>query len=70
MKSTLHFNDEIRKIDFVMAYVEHQCDDENSQRRQVYESALIEKGLELEIEPKEVGYLYLIKLYQCFFYVY
>ena len=59
MKSTLHFNDGQRKIDFVMAYIEDEEEEEeggsvNYQRRQVYQEALKKKGLELEIEPKEV----------------
>ncbi|CAK8678217.1 unnamed protein product [Clavelina lepadiformis] len=53
-KTTLHFHDGVRFIDYILAYEEDEdvsC--LKSQKRVIFEQGLEEKGLELEREPKE-----------------
>lgn len=54
-KATLVFRDGKRKIDYVLAYEpEDEEDLKKEQRRKTFEKNLVEEGLELEHEGKEV----------------
>lgn len=54
-KATLVFRDGKRKIDYVLAYEPEDNEDiKKEQRRNTFEKNLIEEGLELEHEGKEV----------------
>jgi anoctamin-4 len=53
----MFFDDGKRRIDYILAYREGDDDDKmtkKSQRREIFEEALIEEGLELEMEDKKV----------------
>lgn len=51
---TLFFRDNKRRIDFVLVYKDLE-DEEENQRRKVFEQNLVEEGLELEEEDKSVS---------------
>ena len=54
-KATLFFRDGKKKIDYVLAYEPGDNEDvKKQQRRKTFEKNLIEEGLELEHEGKEV----------------
>lgn len=53
---TLLFRDGERKIDYILAYVD--CDSDKMSKRESFENALKEEGLELETEDKRVRSLF------------
>ena len=52
---TLFFWDGIRKIDMVLPYDDDEEDTRRKEKRRTFEKFLVEQGLELETEPKEVS---------------
>ncbi|XP_064191764.1 anoctamin-5 isoform X2 [Anguilla rostrata] len=51
-KDSVFFRDGVRRIDFVLAYVDDKNDERKQERRKEYEANLIKAGLELETEDK------------------
>lgn len=52
-KATLFFRDGVKKIDYILAY-EPDDDPKKEERRRTFQKNLVEEGLELEHEGKEV----------------
>uniref|UniRef100_A0A8C4GVY0 Anoctamin n=1 Tax=Dicentrarchus labrax TaxID=13489 RepID=A0A8C4GVY0_DICLA len=51
-KDSVFFRDGVRRIDFVLSYVDDKDGERKQERRKVYEANLEKVGLELEIEDK------------------
>lgn len=65
-KDSVFFRDGVRRIDFVLSYVDDKDDQRKQERRRVYESNLQKVGLELETEDKsesEDGKTYFVKIH-------
>uniref|UniRef100_A0A669DDM6 Anoctamin n=1 Tax=Oreochromis niloticus TaxID=8128 RepID=A0A669DDM6_ORENI len=65
-KDSVFFRDGVRRIDFVLSYIDDKDDQRKQERRRVYESNLQKVGLELETEDKtesEDGKTYFVKIH-------
>ncbi|XP_030586992.1 anoctamin-5 isoform X2 [Archocentrus centrarchus] len=65
-KDSVFFRDGVRRIDFVLSYIDDKDDQRKQERRRVYESNLQKFGLELETEDKsesEDGKTYFVKIH-------
>ncbi|XP_037539484.1 anoctamin-5 [Nematolebias whitei] len=65
-KDSVFFRDGVRRIDFVLSYVDDKDDERKLEKRRVYESNLAKVGLELETEDKsesEDGKTYFVKIH-------
>lgn len=65
-KDSIFFRDGVRRIDFVLSYVEDNDDARKLERRNVFEANLRNVGLELETEDKsesEDGKTYFVKIH-------
>ncbi|XP_013869054.1 anoctamin-5 isoform X2 [Austrofundulus limnaeus] len=65
-KDSVFFRDGVRRIDFVLSYVDDKDDERKQEKRRVYESNLVKVGLELETEDKsesEDGKTYFVKIH-------
>ncbi|XP_065813201.1 anoctamin-5 isoform X2 [Labrus bergylta] len=65
-KDSVFFRDGLRRIDFVLSYVDDKDGERKQERRRVYESNLENVGLELETEDKtesEDGKTYFVKIH-------
>uniref|UniRef100_A0A7N9B1L1 Anoctamin n=1 Tax=Mastacembelus armatus TaxID=205130 RepID=A0A7N9B1L1_9TELE len=51
-KDSVFFRDGVRRIDFVLSYVDDKDCEKKQERRKVYEANLVKVGLELETEDK------------------
>ncbi|XP_035252507.1 anoctamin-5-like [Anguilla anguilla] len=51
-KDSIFFRDGVRRIDFVLSYVDDRNDARKRERRKQYEANLLKEGLELETEDK------------------
>uniref|UniRef100_A0A3B3CBR1 Anoctamin n=1 Tax=Oryzias melastigma TaxID=30732 RepID=A0A3B3CBR1_ORYME len=51
-KDSVFFRDGVRRIDFVLSYVDDKDGERKQERRRVFEANLVKVGLELEIEDK------------------
>ncbi|XP_068595564.1 anoctamin-5 isoform X1 [Brachionichthys hirsutus] len=65
-KDSVFFRDGLRRIDFVLSYVDDKDGERKQERRKVYEANLEKVGLELETEDKsesEDGKTYFVKIH-------
>ncbi|KAI5626982.1 anoctamin-5 isoform X2 [Silurus asotus] len=65
-KDSVYFRDGVRRIDFVLSYVDEKDGDKKQERRKQYEANLQKAGLELELEDKsesEDGKTYFLKIH-------
>uniref|UniRef100_M3ZXW5 Anoctamin n=1 Tax=Xiphophorus maculatus TaxID=8083 RepID=M3ZXW5_XIPMA len=65
-KDSVFFRDGMRRIDFVLSYVDDKDCEKKQERRRTYEANLKEAGLELETEDKsesEDGKTYFVKIH-------
>ncbi|KAM4572665.1 anoctamin-5 isoform 2-T2 [Odontesthes bonariensis] len=65
-KDSVYFRDGVRRIDFVLSYVDDKDGERKQERRRVYEDNLVKVGLELETEDKsesEDGKTYFVKIH-------
>uniref|UniRef100_A0A3Q2PEE1 Anoctamin n=1 Tax=Fundulus heteroclitus TaxID=8078 RepID=A0A3Q2PEE1_FUNHE len=65
-KDSVFFRDGVRRIDFVLSYVDDKDCDKKQERRRIYEANLEKAGLELETEDKsesEDGKTYFVKIH-------
>ncbi|XP_050929263.1 anoctamin-5 isoform X1 [Lates calcarifer] len=65
-KDSVFFRDGVRRIDFVLSYVDDKDSERKQERRKVYEANLEKVGLELETEDKsesEDGKTYFVKIH-------
>uniref|UniRef100_A0AAQ5Z8Y7 Anoctamin n=1 Tax=Amphiprion ocellaris TaxID=80972 RepID=A0AAQ5Z8Y7_AMPOC len=65
-KDSVFFRDGVRRIDFVLSYVDDKDGERKQERRKVYEANLEKVGLELETEDKsesEDGKTYFVKVH-------
>ncbi|KAG7245455.1 hypothetical protein INR49_010906 [Caranx melampygus] len=65
-KDSVFFRDGVRRIDFVLSYVDDKDGERKQERRKVYEANLVKVGLELETEDKsesEDGKTYFVKIH-------
>ncbi|XP_014867676.1 PREDICTED: anoctamin-5 isoform X4 [Poecilia mexicana] len=65
-KDSVFFRDGIRRIDFVLSYVDDKDCEKKQERRRIYEANLKNAGLELETEDKsesEDGKTYFVKIH-------
>uniref|UniRef100_A0A7N6FI63 Anoctamin n=1 Tax=Anabas testudineus TaxID=64144 RepID=A0A7N6FI63_ANATE len=65
-KDSVFFRDGVRRIDFVLSYVDDKDGERKQERRKVYEANLMKVGLELETEDKsesEDGKTYFVKIH-------
>ncbi|XP_008287924.1 anoctamin-5 isoform X2 [Stegastes partitus] len=65
-KDSVFFRDGVRRIDFVLSYVEDKDGERKQERRNLYEANLEKVGLELETEDKsesEDGKTYFVKIH-------
>ncbi|XP_070686342.1 anoctamin-5 isoform X2 [Pempheris klunzingeri] len=65
-KDSVFFRDGVRRIDFVLSYVDDKDGERKQERRKVYEANLEKVGLELETEHKsesEDGKTYFVKIH-------
>ncbi|XP_044050347.1 anoctamin-5 isoform X3 [Siniperca chuatsi] len=65
-KDSVFFRDGVRRIDFVLSYVDDKDGERKQERRKVYEANLLNVGLELETEDKsesEDGRTYFVKIH-------
>ncbi|XP_053742486.1 anoctamin-5 isoform X1 [Synchiropus splendidus] len=65
-KDSVFFRDGLRRIDFVLSYVDDKDGERKQERRKVYEANLVKVGLELETENKsesEDGKTYFVKIH-------
>ncbi|XP_039989622.1 anoctamin-5 isoform X2 [Xiphias gladius] len=65
-KDSVFFRDGVRRIDFVLSYVDDKEGEKKQERRKVYEANLAKVGLELETEDKldsEDGKTYFVKIH-------
>uniref|UniRef100_A0A672HIX8 Anoctamin n=1 Tax=Salarias fasciatus TaxID=181472 RepID=A0A672HIX8_SALFA len=65
-KDSVFFRDGLRRIDFVLSYVDDKDGERKQERRKVYEANLVKVGLELETEDKiesEDGKTYFVKIH-------
>ncbi|XP_067356072.1 anoctamin-5 isoform X3 [Channa argus] len=65
-KDSVFFRDGVRRIDFVLSYVDDKAGERKQERRKVYEANLAKVGLELETEDKsesEDGKTYFVKIH-------
>ncbi|KAM7414737.1 hypothetical protein PAMA_019510 [Pampus argenteus] len=65
-KDSVFFRDGLRRVDFVLSYVDDKDCEKKQERRKVYEANLENVGLELEIEDKsesEDGKTYFVKIH-------
>ncbi|XP_035012476.2 anoctamin-5 isoform X4 [Hippoglossus stenolepis] len=65
-KDSVFFRDGLRRIDFVLSYVDDKAGERKQERRRVYEANLAKVGLELETEDKsesEDGKTYFVKIH-------
>ncbi|KAM9807510.1 anoctamin-5 [Neosynchiropus ocellatus] len=65
-KDSVYFRDGLRRIDFVLSYVDDKDGERKQERRKVYEANLVKVGLELETENKsesEDGKTYFVKIH-------
>ncbi|MED6279215.1 Anoctamin-5 [Characodon lateralis] len=53
-KDSVFFRDGVRRIDFVLSYVDDKDCEKKQERRRIYEANLKKAGLELETEDKSV----------------
>ncbi|MEQ2305360.1 Anoctamin-5 [Ameca splendens] len=51
-KDSVFFRDGVRRIDFVLSYVDDKDCEKKQERRRIYEANLKKAGLELETEDK------------------
>ncbi|RVE71756.1 hypothetical protein OJAV_G00054720 [Oryzias javanicus] len=51
-KDSVFFRDGVRRIDFVLSYIDDKDGERKQERRRVFEANLVKVGLELEIEDK------------------
>lgn len=64
-RNTLYFNDGIRRIDMILVYEEedfskgvlNEAESLRIEQRRKFQESLIQEGLELEIEDKEVNFI-------------
>ncbi|XP_040893951.1 anoctamin-5 isoform X2 [Toxotes jaculatrix] len=65
-KDSVFFRDGVRRVDFVLSYVDDKDGERKQERRKVYEANLEKVGLELETEDKlesEDGKTYFVKIH-------
>ncbi|KAM9753553.1 anoctamin-5 isoform 1-T1 [Menidia menidia] len=65
-KDSVFFRDGVRRIDFVLSYVDDKDGERRQERRKIYEANLENVGLELETEDKsesEDGKTYFVKIH-------
>ncbi|KAK7892123.1 hypothetical protein WMY93_024086 [Mugilogobius chulae] len=65
-KDSIYFRDGVRRIDFVLSFIEDKDDGRKQERRNVFEANLRNVGLELETEDKsesEDGKTYFVKIH-------
>uniref|UniRef100_A0A8C6PZU3 Anoctamin n=1 Tax=Nothobranchius furzeri TaxID=105023 RepID=A0A8C6PZU3_NOTFU len=65
-KDSVFFRDGVRRIDFVLSYVDEKDGERKQERRRIYEDNLVNVGLELETESKsesEDGKTYFVKIH-------
>ncbi|XP_078113279.1 anoctamin-5 isoform X3 [Sander vitreus] len=65
-KDSVFFRDGVRRIDFVLSYVDDKDGERKQERRRLYEANLVNVGLELEIEDKsesDDGKTYFVKIH-------
>ncbi|XP_069564320.1 anoctamin-5 isoform X1 [Brachyistius frenatus] len=65
-KDSVFFRDGVRRIDFILSYVDDKDGERKQERRKVYEANLVKVGLELETEDKmesEDGKTYFVKIH-------
>ncbi|KAK2842380.1 hypothetical protein Q5P01_012580 [Channa striata] len=65
-KDSVFFRDGVRRVDFVLSYVDDKDGERKQERRKVYEANLVKVGLELETEDKsesEDGKTYFVKIH-------
>ncbi|TSM52274.1 Anoctamin-5 [Bagarius yarrelli] len=65
-KDSVYFRDGVRRIDFVLSYVDEKDVEKKQERRKQYEANLQKAGLELELEDKsesEDGKTYFLKIH-------
>ncbi|KAG7246715.1 hypothetical protein CRUP_012841, partial [Coryphaenoides rupestris] len=54
-KDSVFFRDGVRRIDFILSYVEDRDGERKQERRREFEANLEKAGLELETEDKSVS---------------
>uniref|UniRef100_A0A8C1W4X1 Anoctamin n=1 Tax=Cyprinus carpio TaxID=7962 RepID=A0A8C1W4X1_CYPCA len=65
-KDSVYFRDGVRRIDFVLSYIDDKDGEKKQDRRKVFEANLVAAGLELETEDKsesEDGKTYFLKIH-------
>ncbi|XP_053092876.1 anoctamin-5 isoform X3 [Pangasianodon hypophthalmus] len=65
-KDSVYFRDGVRRVDFVLSYVDEKDGERKQERRKQYEANLQKAGLELELEDKsesEDGKTYFLKIH-------
>ncbi|XP_060770890.1 anoctamin-5 isoform X1 [Neoarius graeffei] len=65
-KDSVYFRDGVRRVDFVLSYVDEKDGERKEERRKQYEANLQKAGLELELEDKsesENGKTYFLKIH-------
>ncbi|XP_038147202.1 anoctamin-5 isoform X2 [Cyprinodon tularosa] len=65
-KDSVFFRDGVRRIDFILSYVDDKDCEKKQERRRIYEANLEKAGLELETEDKsesEDGKTYFVKIH-------
>ncbi|KAB5565639.1 hypothetical protein PHYPO_G00243890 [Pangasianodon hypophthalmus] len=65
-KDSVYFRDGVRRVDFVLSYVDEKDGERKQERRKQYEANLQKVGLELELEDKsesEDGKTYFLKIH-------
>ncbi|KAM9496203.1 anoctamin-5 [Clarias gariepinus] len=65
-KDSVYFRDGVRRVDFVLSYVDEKEGERKQERRKLYEANLQKAGLELELEDKsesEDGKTYFLKIH-------
>uniref|UniRef100_A0A665V487 Anoctamin n=1 Tax=Echeneis naucrates TaxID=173247 RepID=A0A665V487_ECHNA len=65
-KDSVFFRDGVRRIDFVLSYIDDKDGERKQERRKLYEANLMKVGLELETEDKsesEDGKTYFVKIH-------
>ncbi|XP_076863653.1 anoctamin-5 isoform X2 [Brachyhypopomus gauderio] len=65
-KDSVYFRDGLRRIDFILSYVEDKDGERKQERRKIFETNLEKAGLQLELEDKqesEDGKTYFLKIH-------
>ena len=55
-RETCDFKDGVRQIDYVLAWDDTDDDPKKQEKREMFQANLLEEGIEVEQEPKEVRF--------------